>query len=105
MRRVLLVVGRVLLLLIIWGLAGAVSVRAVAQAVTHRRMLRETAVLQQEYDALLEQYAATLAEGQRLSSDHDYQLELLKQEFGYTAPDETPIVILRQDDAAKADSQ
>ena len=100
MRRVMRVAQRVALLLLVWGLACAVSVRAVAQAVVHRNLVHQTAQLESQHQQLLEDYAKLLAEGERIANDHDYQIELLKRHFGYTAPDETPIVIMRGDDAA-----
>jgi len=100
MQRVMRVVQRVLLLLFFWGLACLVSVRAVAQAVEHRQLARETAQLNAQYQQQLQEYAKLLAEGERISNDHDYQIELLKKRFGYTAPDETPIVIMHGEEAA-----
>lgn len=102
MKRVFRIAQRVLLLLFIWGLACLLSVRAVAQAVEHRRLVRETAQLDRQYQQQLKDYARLLAEGERLANDHDYQIELLKKHFGYTAPDETPIVIMHGEDEAAA---
>jgi hypothetical protein len=57
-------------------------------------------VLRRTYDSQMQDYGRLLAEGEQLREDRDYQVKLLKKRFGYTEPDETPIVILKKDEDA-----
>lgn len=50
--------------------------------------------LRGRYAAGEKQYAETLAEGDNLQSNEDFQTRVLKKDYGYTLPDETPIVII-----------
>jgi hypothetical protein len=100
MKKMMAIAGRVLLAAIVWGLAALTLVRSSVQALEHSRLSRETARLNQEHQQLMDEYGQLLAEGERISGDHDFQVQLLKERFGYTAPDETPIVILNEGEQA-----
>lgn len=86
---------RVALFFLVWSFAVIVAIQALAQVVEHRRLAGEVQLLQQDYRSQLDAYAALLAENDRIASDEELQVELLKQRFGYTEPDETPIIILK----------
>jgi hypothetical protein len=107
MGRFLQIAQRALLLTIVWGLAAAVVVQAAISFVEHRRLANEVASLGQRYTQQLDNYAGHLAEGERLKHDTEFQVELLKNRFGYTRPNETPIVIEQQtpDSAAETGAQ
>ena len=92
--RVLLVTRRAIILLAIWLVASIAAVRAMGSMLEHRRLASEVAVLENEYQCQIEEYTQLLTEGDRIENDHNYQIEILKKRFGYTEPDETPIVIL-----------
>jgi hypothetical protein len=100
MGRFLQVAQRALLLIVVWGLAAAVVVQAALSYITHRRLVREVAGMQADYKQKVADWAAQLAEGEKLQSDKQYQVELLKKRFGYTRPNETPIIIDREDPAS-----
>jgi hypothetical protein len=76
-------------------MAVVVARQALGQAWEHQRLSREVRSLQQDYAENLDAYAAQLAENERIASDEERQVELLKERFGYTEPDETPIIILK----------
>jgi len=78
----------------VWALALVAAVSATASMIEHHQLRRDVAVLKQDYDREVQEYASLQAEGDRIENDHQYQIELLKKRFGYTEPDETPIVIL-----------
>lgn len=93
MGRILQIAQRALLLTVVWGLAAAVLAQAVVSYVEHRRLAREVAQLKQRYDEQFDNYAGHLVESARLENDTEYQVELLKNRFGYTRPNETPVII------------
>ena len=95
MARLFVRLKRIALLAVIWGLALAALCRAASEYMEHRRLARSVAEMKSQYAAELSDYAALLHEGERLETDEKYQVELLKQRFGYTRPDETPIVVLQ----------
>ena len=90
---------RALLFIAVWGLAAAMLIQAGFSCVQHQRLSRQVASLKQQYDKQMQDYAGQLAEGERLSSDQNYQVELLKKKFGYTRPNETPIIIDHEETA------
>lgn len=100
MGRFVQVAQRALLLIVVWSLAVALAVQAVRSCITHQRLVREVAAMQADYQHKLADYASQLAEGERLKSDKQYQVDLLKKRFGYTRPNETPIIIEREEGAA-----
>lgn len=102
MGRILAVAQRALLFIAVWGLAAAMLIQAVRSCIQHQRLARQVAGLQQQYDQQMKDYAGQLAEGERLNNDKDYQIELLKKRFGYTRPNETPIVIDHEEPAPAA---
>lgn len=86
---------RVTLFFAVWVLAVVVAIQAVGQVLEHRQLAREVETLEQDYAQQLDTYAGQLAENELISNDEETQVELLKQRFGYTEPDETPIIILK----------
>ena len=86
---------RVTLFLLIWSAAVAVGNHAIQLAVQHRQLAQDVQELENAYKASFDTYAEQLAENERISSDEDRQIDLLKKRFGYTEPDETPIIILK----------
>lgn len=86
---------RVILFALVWGLALFTLGKAGVLWFEHRQLAAEVQRLEQRRADELKQYAELLAVGQRLANDKQYQLDLLKRRFGYTAPDETPIAVLR----------
>jgi hypothetical protein len=102
MGRFFAVAQRVLLFVAVWGLAAAMVIQAGRSCVEHQRLARQVAGMQQQYDQQMQDYAGRLAEGERLNNDKDYQIELLKKKFGYTRPNETPIIVDREEPAAEA---
>ncbi len=102
MGRFVQIAQRALLLIVVWGLAAAVVVQAARSCITHQRLVRDVATMQADYERKLADYASQLAEGERLKNDKQYQVDLLKKRFGYTRPNETPIIIDRADADAGA---
>ena len=94
MAQVLRICKRGLLLLIIWGLALIAAIRAIDTYLDHRELSRRVAELEYTYTEQLEQYADVLAQSERVVNDKETQIQLLKERFGYTKPDESPIVVL-----------
>jgi hypothetical protein len=86
---------RVTLFLLIWSAALAVANQAVHLALEHQQLSRDVQALEMEYETSLDSYAGQLVENERIKSDEERQVELLKKRFGYTEPDETPIIILK----------
>ncbi|MBN2081625.1 hypothetical protein JW859_05375 [bacterium] len=86
---------RVTLFFAIWTAAIAVTVSAVRQAEEHRRLAAEVDELEARYEDEFDAYAEQLAENERIATDEEKQVELLKERFGYTEPNETPIIILK----------
>jgi hypothetical protein len=91
--RGLTILKRAAVVLVIWGLALLQLGRAVASAVDYVQLKNEVSALDAQYQAKLEDYSGLLAEGERIRNDRDYQVELLKENYGYTEPDETPIIV------------
>jgi cell division protein FtsB len=91
--RGLTILKRAAVVLVIWGLALLQLGRAVASAVDYVQLKNEVTALDAQYQAKLEDYSGLLAEGERIRNDRDYQVELLKENYGYTEPDETPIIV------------
>lgn len=102
MGRLWQIAQRALLLVLIWGVAAAVVVQAACSFITHQRLVRDATAMRADYDKKLADYAAQLAEGERLKHDKQYQVELLKQRFGYTRPNETPIIVEDETESAAA---
>jgi cell division protein FtsB len=101
MGRLLAAAQRALLFIAVWGFASAMLIQAGRSCVQHQQLAREVAGLQQQYDQQMKDYAGQLAEGERLKHDKDYQIELLKKRFGYTRPNETPIIVDHEEPAAE----
>ena len=96
MGRTFTLILRLLVLVLIWGLAFTASVRAIDGLVDHRKLTRIVSELSEQYNERLAEYAQLLVEGERIANDRAYQIELLKRRFGYTERDETPIVIIEE---------
>ena len=88
-------VVRVTLFFAVWTVAVSVAVSAIKQADEHRRLAAEVTALEGRYEDEFDAYAEQLAENQRIAVDEEKQVELLKERFGYTEPNETPIIILK----------
>jgi hypothetical protein len=93
---------RALLFIAVWGLAAAMLIQAGRSCVQHQRLARQVASLQQQYNQQMKDYAGQLAEGERLNNDQNYQVELLKKKFGYTRPNETPIIVDHEEAAPES---
>jgi hypothetical protein len=87
------ILKRAAVVLAVWLLALLTLGRAVASAVSYVQLKGEVKRLDAQYQARLEDYAGQLAEGEKIRHDQQYQVELLKQNYGYTEPDETPIIV------------
>lgn len=88
---------RVTTFFLVWLVAVCAVSQAIAQGLEHRRLGLEVQQLEQQYDEELSAYADQLAENERIANDPEWQIELLKNHFGYAEPDETPIVILSEE--------
>lgn len=89
----LTLIKRAAVVMLVWALALLMLGRAVASAVDYVQLKGEVSQLDAEYQARLEDYTALLAEGEKIRGDEHYQVELLKRNYGYTEPDETPIIV------------
>jgi hypothetical protein len=88
-----IIARRAAVVLAIWVLALLQLGRAVASAIDYVQLRGEVKQLDVKYQARLEDYSSLLAEGEKIRHDSKYQVELLKQNYGYTEPDETPIIV------------
>ncbi len=95
-------IKRVATLLAVWAIASYCAFMAWTAYQEHQQRESELAAARENYDQQLQDYSRLLAEGDALRDDKQYQKDLLKKRFGYTEPDETPIVIVR-DNAARDD--
>jgi hypothetical protein len=91
-------VGRALLVLLVWSLALVALLRSVEMVIEHQRTSARVAALRQQYEEQLRDYADLLAEGEHIVNDEEYQVKLLKERLGYAQPDETPIIVLPEED-------
>ena len=91
--RGLTILKRAAVVLAIWVVALLQLGRAVASAVDYVHLKKEVSTLDAQYQAKLENYSGLLAEGEKIRHDKAYQVDLLKQNYGYTEPDETPIIV------------
>ena len=94
MRRILGAIGRTLLLVSIWSCALLAVGQVIVQALEHQRLAARVEQLKSEYDQQVNDYADTLALGDKITLDQEYRLRLLKERFGYAEPDESPMVII-----------
>lgn len=94
--RFLPAIRRGILLLAVWACALFLCAKA-AQAINlHNRKSAEVAELEEQYNAMVQEYAGLLAEGEKIATDPEKQIGILKDHYGYTLPDETPIVIVTE---------
>lgn len=89
-------VTRVLLFAAVWTAAVLIGWHALKLSIARNQLKADVQQLQNEYNGQLETYAGLLAQIEKIETDHETQVEMLKNQFGYAEPDETPIVILRQ---------
>ena len=82
------------MLIAIWSLAGLALAAAARSYSANRAKAAEVAELEARYGQEMDDYASVLLRGEKLAEDQDFRIRLLKDRFGYTEPDETPIVIL-----------
>jgi hypothetical protein len=94
MKKTMMALRRLVTLALVWGLAVFYGVQAVAAMLEHRQLRAELVQLHSQYDSDLETYSDELAHGERIRKDEQYQIDLLKKKFGYSEPDETPVIIL-----------
>jgi len=94
MKKTMMALRRLVTLTLVWGLAAFYGIQAVAAMIEHRQLRNELAQLHSQYDNDLENYSNELAHGERIRKDEQYQIDLLKKNFGYSEPDETPVIIL-----------
>jgi hypothetical protein len=78
-------------------IACAVLYRAGEAFFEHRKLRAEVAQLEHEYETQLEELGQVLSEEDRLRNDTEAQEQILIDRFGYARPDETPIIIVDQD--------
>lgn len=95
LRRKLRIVQRGLFLLTVWGAAAYFAVLACGAAVAHQRVQSDLAQMHAQTKQEFEAYSKDLAKGEQLTQDKEYQANLLKENYGYTKPDETPVIILQ----------
>ncbi len=88
-----IIAKRAAVVLGIWMLALLQLGNAVACAVNYVQLKGEVRQLNAQYQARLEDYTSLLAEGEKIRHDPQYQVDLLKKNYGYTEPDETPIIV------------
>lgn len=91
--RGLTILKRAAVVLLVWGLALTQLTRAVASAVDYVHLKKEVTSLDAQYQDKLADYSGLLAEGEKIRHDKAYQVDLLKKNYGYTEPDETPIIV------------
>ena len=75
-------------------IAGAIAFKTGEAWLEHRRLSSEVAQMEREYQQQLQQLGTVLSEEARLRTDAEAQQQMLIDRFGYTRPDETPIVIM-----------
>jgi hypothetical protein len=91
--RGLTILKRAAVVLAIWTIALSQLGRAVASAVGYVHLKHEVSTLDAQYQDRLQDYGSLLAEGEKIHHDKAYQVDLLKKNYGYTEPDETPIIV------------
>lgn len=77
--------------------AGAVLYRTGEAFIEHRKLRAKVAQLEREYDTQLEELGQVLSEEDRLRNDTEAQEQILIDRFGYARPDETPIIIIDEE--------
>ncbi len=87
---------RLLMLLLVWGLALHFTVRAVSAFTEHHRISRALATATSQYNEEFRRYSEQLWEGERLANDREYQRRMLKDSYYYFERDEMPIVIVEE---------
>jgi hypothetical protein len=92
---ILRMAARMAAFLLVWAIALISLCRSVGLTLAHQRLADSVSTLSAEYEQEMAEYAALLADTERLTYDRDTQIKLLKDRFGYAEPDESPIVILR----------
>jgi len=93
MNRGLTLLKRGALVLTIWMLALLQLVQVGVGIAHYISLKREVHALNAQYQSKLEDYTGLLAEGDKIRHDPQYQVSLLKRNYGYTEPDETPIIV------------
>jgi hypothetical protein len=83
-------------LLAVWIAAVCFAVLACGAFGARMSIVREVEEMRRTSARQFQDYSSKLAEGERLRNDRDYQIGILKENYGYTRPDETPVIILRE---------
>ena len=95
-RKLRVLLGRLALLLIVWGLVVYFVVSITTTYIRYRAVSRELAQVSKEYDRMFRTYSEQLWEGDRLANDRQYQRQILKNSYYYYEPDEQPLIIVNQ---------
>jgi hypothetical protein len=96
-RTLLRVIARLAAFTLVWLLALLALWHSLGSTLDHRQLASKVDALSVEYEQEMTRYASLLADIERLTHDRDTQIKLLKDRFGYAQPDESPIIILRED--------
>lgn len=99
--RYLPAIRRGIMLLAVWACAMVVCAKATEMIVEHSRKSAEVAQLEVQYNSKIQEYAGLLAEEEKINTDPSKQVDILKENYGYTLPDETPIVIVIEQSGEK----
>jgi hypothetical protein len=92
-------VWRAIVLLALIALTVSSIIRATMYSVQHSELAQQVAVLEAEHEKQKLQYTGSLVERQRLQSDPEEQVKLLKEKMGYARKNEIPIVVsIEQED-------
>jgi hypothetical protein len=87
---------RLALLLIVWGLVVYFIVSIASTYMRYRAVSHELAQVSREYDKMFRTYSEQLWEGDRLANDRQYQRQILKNSYYYYEKDEQPLIVVDQ---------
>ncbi len=94
-------IRRGIILVLVWACALFFCVQASQIISDHDRKAAEVAELEKQYEAKVDEYVGLLAEGEEIISSPKKQVGILRENYGYTLPDETPIVIVTEQSGTK----
>jgi hypothetical protein len=94
MGRTLRAIKRVVILLSVWIITGLVWYHVAGEYSYHQALSSEVAQLEADRDMQAGELTRSLVNEDELRNDPDRKIEMLKKEFGFTRLDETPILIL-----------
>ncbi|MCB1219659.1 MAG: hypothetical protein H7A35_11390 [Planctomycetales bacterium] len=87
-------IRRLSILLLVWTAAAFMCAKAYASYQEKHEMQRQVDMNQAAYDSKLSELTRLLETQERIKSDTDTQIDLLKQKLGYCEPGEIPIIIV-----------